>query len=39
MATLNFALQELEDGKLYLQITPGRAQAIVEALETPRAHF
>ena len=32
MAAVNLALQELEDGKLYLQVTPGRAQAMVEAL-------
>jgi hypothetical protein len=33
MATVKDALQELEDGELYLQVTPGRAQAMVEALD------
>jgi hypothetical protein len=33
MATKKNALQELGDGELYLQVTPGRAQAIVEALD------
>ena len=32
MAYWKDALQELEDGELYLHVTPGRAQALVEAL-------
>jgi len=32
MAYAKDALRELEDGKLFLQVTPGRAQALVEAL-------
>ncbi len=32
MAHLEDALTELDDGELYLHITPGRAQALVEAL-------
>ena len=33
MAAWINALQELEDGKLFLQVTPGRAQAMMEALD------
>lgn len=33
MAHWKDALQELEDGELYLHVTPGRAQAMVEALD------
>jgi hypothetical protein len=32
MAVAKDALQELDDGELYLHVTPGRAQALVEAL-------
>ena len=33
MATLKNALQELADGELYLKVTPGRAQAMLTALD------
>jgi hypothetical protein len=33
MAYAKNALQELEDGELFLQVTPGRAQAMVAALD------
>ena len=33
MAVWKDALQELDDGELYLHVTPGRAQALAEALE------
>jgi hypothetical protein len=33
MATVKNALQELDDGELYLKITPGRAQAMLTAFD------